>query len=332
MGPASVKRWLRGIWRFCSDTLYTYRQLDCTRHSAAISYYAILSFMPFLILLLSIVGFVLAAMGAEGDSKREFLNALVGPAHHIAPFLRQELLDQLVAIVEVRTVTGLVGFAAVLFSASLVFGALETSLDSIFLVQRSRHYVISKLLFIGFIGALVLMVLAGHYLVVVVNSWLSAVEQPPLEEVVYSNGAVGMVISFAGTVLVFVSLVKYFCRMSVPLKSLLAGSALFWILFELSKQIFIWFLEYFAQFNLVYGSLSTLMVVIVWVYYTSSIFLLSAVAVRTLLDGEYLGIHLKTQFHYYPMGLGEELEGASTEPGEACTTNKSPETPEATRP
>lgn len=309
MGPTSIKRTLKGGWRFARDTLFSYRQLDCTRHAAAISYYALLSFMPFMILLLSIVGFVLAAMGAEGESKREFLNALVGPAHHIAPFLRQELLDQLVEIVEVRTVTGLFGFVAVLFSASLVFGALETSLDSIFLVPRSRHFVVSKLLFIGFIGAVVIMVLAGHYMVVLVNSWLSAVEQPPLEEVVYANSLVGFVISLVGTVIVFVSLVKYFCRMSVPLKSLFVGSGIFWVLFEISKQVFLWFLEYFAQFNLLYGSLSTLMVLIVWVFYTSSIFLFSAVAVRMLLDGEYLGPHMKTQFHYYAVAADDDVDG-----------------------
>ena len=261
-----TKKTFREIYHFAKETIYTYRQLDCTRQAAAISYYALLSFMPLMILLLSVVGFVLAAMGAEGDSKREFLNSLVGPAHHIAPFLRQELLDQLVEIVEVRTVTGIVGFAAVLFSASLVFGALETSLDSIFLVQRSRHFVISKLLFIGFIGAIVILVLVGHYLLVVVNSWLSAVAQPALQDALYSSRLVGILISFAGTVLVFISLVKYFCRMSVPIKSLFAGAVLFFVLFEISKQAFVVFLRSFAQFNVVYGSLSTLMVVIVWVF------------------------------------------------------------------
>ncbi|GEM_PF-2134467 len=318
--------WFRGAWHrlrgfaglvfnVARETISGYRALDCNSRAAAISYYALLSFMPFMILTLSIMGFVLAAMGAHGDSKREFLNALLGPAHHIAPFLRTELLDELVAIVEVRTVSGIVSFVAVLFSASLVFGALESSLDTIFLVQKRRHFVVSKLLFIGFMVALVFLILAGHYLMVLVNGWLTAVEQPTLEDVVNSTHAGGMVISMVGTMVAFVALVRYFCRMSVPFKALLLGALLFFFLFEVSKQLFMLFLEYVAQFNVVYGSLSTLMIVIVWVYYISSVFLLSALAVRVVLDGGHLGDHIRTLSHYYAVDLNDLVDGPSAPAG-----------------
>jgi uncharacterized BrkB/YihY/UPF0761 family membrane protein len=50
----------------------------------------------------------------------------------------------------------------------------------------------------------------------------------------------------------------------------------------LAKLVFSLYLEYVAQFSALYGSLSTLMVLIIWTFYTVVIFLWSAAVVKVL--------------------------------------------------
>jgi membrane protein len=45
------------------------------------------------------------------------------------------------------------------------------------------------------------------------------------------------------------------------------------ILWEVAKQLFGWYILHLGRFSVLYGSLSTLVIFLVWIYYTSAIFL-----------------------------------------------------------
>jgi membrane protein len=46
------------------------------------------------------------------------------------------------------------------------------------------------------------------------------------------------------------------------------------ILWEVAKQLFGWYILHLGRFSVIYGSLATLAIFLLWVYYTSAIFLL----------------------------------------------------------
>jgi membrane protein len=50
-------------------------------------------------------------------------------------------------------------------------------------------------------------------------------------------------------------------------------TGLFW---ELAKHLFSWYVVHIAEYSIVYGSLSTLVVFVLWVYYSSTILIVGA--------------------------------------------------------
>ena len=54
------------------------------------------------------------------------------------------------------------------------------------------------------------------------------------------------------------------------------GSALFTVLWELAKQLFAVYVSNFQSYNKFYGSIGALMIFLMWIFYSASIFLFAA--------------------------------------------------------
>jgi len=301
----------------CRLTLLLYRADDCMRSAAAISYYALLSLLPFLILILSALGFVMHALGADYSSQEEFIQSVFETTGHVLPFIKEDLAQRLRELIDARGAMGIVGLVALALTSSLVFGAIEDALNRIFGVNGSRHLLVSKLLFIGFIGSLGVFAVTSHYVLVFADSFAAAAGGRPLHEYLYTNVLFGKLLAYAGTLVGFLGLVTYFCRRRLRFKYLVVGASLFFLLFELAKWVFSFYLEHIAQLSTLYGSLSTFVVLIVWTFYTICIFLASVVVVKVLNDYGFWALEpdeiaLETIRVSEVTGLGEDDVG----PGE----------------
>ena len=264
------------------QALDEFRRVDGIRSSAAVAYFALLSFLPFLIMTLAALGFVLAALGKGYASQDEFINQILSTTAAAIPFWHEALAARMRELIQVREAMGIVGATALVFTSSLVFSALEDALNRIFEVARQRHVVKSKLIFVGFVATLGVFTVITHYVTVFADSFIAAAGGKPLYEYLYSTEMASKLIGYVGTVLAFIVLLRYFCRERIRLVYLWLGASIFYLLFELAKFGFSLYLEYVAQFSALYGSLSTLMVLIIWTFYTVVVFLWSAAMVKVL--------------------------------------------------
>ncbi len=268
--------------RLYRQALAEFRRIDGIRSSAAVAYFALLSFLPFLIMTLAALGFVLAALGRGYASQEEFITQILDTTAAAIPFWHEALAQRIRELIQVREAMGIVGAIALILTSSLVFSALENALNRIFEVRRQRHVVKSKLIFVGFVATLGVFAVITHYVTVFADSFIAAAGGKPLYEYLYSTQLASKLIVYLGTVIAFVALLRYFCRERVRLFYLWLGASIFYLLFELAKWGFSLYLEYVAQFSALYGSLSTLMVLIIWTFYTVVIFLWSAAVVKVL--------------------------------------------------
>ena len=67
---------------------------------------------------------------------------------------------------------------------------------------------------------------------------------------------------------------------NLDLRHAFFGSALFAILWEAAKQLFALYVSNFLSYNKFYGSLGTLMILLLWIFYTMNIFLFAASMAR----------------------------------------------------
>jgi len=56
----------------------------------------------------------------------------------------------------------------------------------------------------------------------------------------------------------------------------LVGSALFALLMEVAKQFFTWYIANYTRYDVIFGTLGTIVIVVIWAFYVALIFLFCA--------------------------------------------------------
>ena len=249
--------------------------------AASIAYFALLSLVPFMVVGASVLGYVLVPL--VGDKSTQAFDVLVEPILRFLPFLRGELALRLREMVEARAMTGILGVPALIVSAALVFNALGRGVGAIFHSRaRPRRLLRSRLLSLGFLPTLVVLLALGSYLLTVARAFAARV---PDASWAARLGAT-QVLSFGMTMAVlacgFFLIVFWFGTRRVRAAHLLAGAACFCSCWAVAHQAFLFYLSRIASFSLIYGSISTLMILVVWVYYGAVVLLLSCALTEAL--------------------------------------------------
>lgn len=264
--------------RITRDGLEGFFRDDCLVMAAAVSFYAVLSLIPFVLLVLAVAGFLLerAGQGAEGAALFEQVEAAARAA---LPFLQQDLLEQVRGLASNRGAFGLTGTFFLFLTAGLLFRSLELAFGRIFRAARRRSLFRSQALLLQLVFSLGLVLLAVHYLGVLALGWSTARDADFTRGVrQFLGGHVWL--RLAATFLVaggvFSLLTAYFSQRRLRWKALLSGGMLFSLLWMLAVRLFGLYLEKVARFSLLYGSLATLAVVVVWIFYSAAILLFCA--------------------------------------------------------
>ena len=241
--------------------------------AGAVAYYALLSIVPLLILMIIVLSQVI---------DQEVLLATLGRAlEYVAPGQSNTLMSELQALVDHREVIGWVLLITMLFFSSLGFKVLENAISVIFLhriQERKRHLLISLLLPFGYIfyigvallvGTIVianLKAIGGEHLLLLGHSWsLSGFSR----WLIYFASIVGEIL--------FISSIYYFMPVGrLSLRHALIGGTSAALLWELVRQALSWYFGTLSQVSVVYGSLTTAIVVLLSMEVAASLLLLGA--------------------------------------------------------
>jgi membrane protein len=271
--------YLHGILSTIGRTGRGFYQDDCHIMAAAISFYAILSLIPFLLLLLSFAGYLLRHFEQDFSSQKELFTHLVTYVQAVVPFLSEDVMDRLRGMVSNRQAYGITGIVVLLITAGLVFRTLELAFARVFKTMRRRSMLVSQLFFVAFLLALGLLFLLVHYLGVISSTFATAREVnlgARLQDVLSASPFLRISVTTLIATLVFVVLLKYFTKERVRIQYAFYGGLLFSILWMLAIRAFAYYLSHIARFSLLYGSLATLAIIVVWIFYSSIILLLCA--------------------------------------------------------
>lgn len=277
------------LYELIDATVGDYARDHGPMYAGALAFYAILSLIPLAIVFASVVGFVLAGEAPQGDAA---VTEVVLQLKKLVPYLDRAFEDDLRTILKNRGSVGLVGVVGVLLSASQVFRGLEFALARIFARSdhegptdekaRPRSYVVSKLWFSAFVTALVL----GYVLLRLLAGVLKHLtdDLPALHDVVgdplASGTPAGKVATAVLMVLGFVVLLKVFTHQRVHTRFALLGGALFYGLFLLTHLVYDLYIDRFSNLGAMYGGFATLVIVVLWIYFSASLLLVCCHVVK----------------------------------------------------
>ena len=240
--------------------------------AASIAFYAILSAIPLLILTLLAAGLVFGSSPA-------IQHELVRVIHEFHPYFTGDLIGRLGEIEEKSKVLGWIGIIGLIWSSSLIFNSLQTALGIIFRSQRKRNYFTGKLLALSMIpigwGIAIVNVVITYTATILENSSFVA-QGGWFLQTIFHSGMFRYLLPYLVLVAFFTFVYKVIPTTKVSLTSAFAGSALFSGLMEVTKHLFTWYISGSTQYNIVYGSLETVVILVVWVFYVSLILLFCA--------------------------------------------------------
>ena len=139
-------RVLGEIYEIIDGTVADYVRDHGLIYAAAVSFYALLSLIPFVVLFASATGFLLASLGVGSEATSdEILANVVVQLRRGIPYIQPEFEDDLERIVKNRTGLGVAGFFGLLLASSQVFRALEFAFARIFARRvEKRNAVVSR--------------------------------------------------------------------------------------------------------------------------------------------------------------------------------------------
>ena len=262
-----------GIWDILTDSVKNYKSNGDVNQAAAMALYSILSAIPLFILTIVVAGYFFSSYPNVSD---DIIDAIKG----FNPYFSEKLLAQLGQIERKKHLLGWAGLLGLVGLSSMIFNSMETALNIIFRSRKKRNYFVSKLLAFSMIpagwiiGSVSLII--SYTAALLVKQSVEIAEGLDISLGVMSGALLRYAVPYLITVIFF-----YFIYRIIPADKIrpavaLTGSALFALLMEIAKQLFTWYLSNYTRYNIIFGSLGTIVILVIWAFYVALIFLFCA--------------------------------------------------------
>ena len=257
--PVRAGRILKDPLGFSLQVLKAFQANQGLLLAGAVAYYALLSIAPLLILMVIALSQVM--------DQAELLTTLRRALEYVVPGQSLALVQELRAFLDHGAVVGWVLFGTLLFFSSLGFRVLESAMLVIFLhrlTPRRRSFAASLLLPFGYILSIGVFVFLGTY--VLAELAVFGKESIAFGGHVWSLGGVSRFALYffgiAGEILLISSIYYFMPVGRLSLSHALIGGATAGLLWEILRHGLAWYFRSLSQVSVVYGSLTTAIIVL----------------------------------------------------------------------
>lgn len=271
-----VKEKFKGIFNLFKVSVNEFLDDNCVKFSASLSYFTIFSIPPLAILIISLAGYFFGEEAVRGEFFEQ-VQSLVGDR---AALQIQEAIKN-IKLSDQMSLATIIGFVALLFSASGIFAEIQSSINYIWELKPKPkkgiiRFIINRLLSFSMIGALGFILLVS----LVVNSVIEYLYDQ-LHNVLPGDTVAWASWINTGVVALIVTLIFGFIFKTLPdgklgWKETAVGSAFTAILFMIGKWAIGVYLGNSDKMDL-YGAAGSILIILVWVYYSAIILYFGAV-------------------------------------------------------
>jgi membrane protein len=262
------------IWKLLSATFTKWTEDHAQRLGAALAFYTVFSLAPILLIVIAMAGLVFGQEAAEGQ--------IIGQIQDLVGDDSAKAIQGMLAYAR-RPSTSLiatgVALVTLLFGATSVFAQVQDALNVIWGVETKSGRGIIQIIkdrFISFVAVLG----SGFLLLVslVLSAALAAVGHTvesvlPAPELILQ--AINFLLSFVVITLLFAMIYKLIPDVLNNWQDVWVGAGMTSLLFTIGKSLIGLYLGK-SEVGLAYGAAGSLIVVLLWVYYASQIFLFGA--------------------------------------------------------
>ncbi|HEX2791418.1 MAG TPA: YihY/virulence factor BrkB family protein [Steroidobacteraceae bacterium] len=262
------------LWELLRQTVIECNRHESVRLGASLAFYAVLSLAPIVILAIALAGSFVGIESAREQVLGQF-QELLGPVGAAAV---RDMIGHAQGV-RATSIASALGLLTLLFGASQIFSELQSALDKIWEVDAARSsgilaLVRQRFFSFGLVLAIGLMLLVSLLL----SAALAAAGKfmggaLPLPE--WMLQGFDFLLSVAGTSALFALIFHYIPDATTNWRDSWTGGLVTAALFSVGKTLIGLYLGK-AGIGSAYGEAGSLVVVVVWVYYSSQIFFFGA--------------------------------------------------------
>lgn len=264
------------MWNIIRITFAEWQDDQAARLAAALSYYTVFSLAPLLIIIIAVVGLVIGQQEAQG----QVIGQIAGYVGEESAGFIQGLLQQM-STPQNSIIATIIGLVTLLLGATGVFGELQASLNQIWDVppkklsaqQGIRALVVTRVLSFGMVlavGFLLLVSLVISTAVSAASRWLFG-----NIETAFISQALNIVLGFAIITLMFALIFKFLPDTKIHWRDVWPGALVTALLFSVGRLLISFYLSNSSTAS-VYGAAGSLVVLLLWVYYSAQILFFGA--------------------------------------------------------
>lgn len=247
-----------------------YSKDEVTVYAAQASFFIVISFFPFIMLLLTMIQFI------PNISKADLLSTMVA----IMPDMLDSLVVSIIDDLYMKSPATIVSITAItaLWSASRGMLSIERSLNRVYEVSRKRSYILRRLICSGYTIIFVFACAASLLLLVLGNSFQRLLMKffPVIGEIVTYIVSFRSLVALVILIAAFTALYSYLPSQKQKLRDQIPGaifSAIGWLLFSFLFSVYF---DHFSNFSRMYGSLTAIVLLMLWLYICICILLIGA--------------------------------------------------------
>jgi len=246
--------------------------------ASGLSFSVLTCIIPLVLILFAILGMILNEPQIEREVST-YVDRII-PYPEEAAFVKALIIERAEDFKIFRNLAGIAGALGLAFMSSGLFGSLRTILNRVYRVRRTKPVWSGKLKDLG----LLLLVLVYFFIsITILPTSGAALEYAGrlgilsfLQNEVMA-GALASMFSFLLACLSFFVIYWLIPQQSLPKKVILYSALVAAVLWLLANQLFGLYLGRIMTLKNIYGAYSLIVVVAVWIYYTSFVFICGAI-------------------------------------------------------
>jgi membrane protein len=267
---------IRNAFSQLKQTFQEWLQDKAPQLGAALAYYTVFSLAPLVLVLLAIVGVIFRDDPAgTWDKITEQMGYFLDPsAVQVVQSIAQKASQS-----GKSTLATLIGVALAVFGASAVFGQLQDALNTIWGVKAKPGrgvwgFLRSRFLSFGMVAGICFLLLVSLAIEALLKAFSHYVQSVLPGGIVIAL-TIYVVFDFAVVVLLFAMIFKFLPDVEIQWRDVWIGAVITAILFGIGKWLLSFYLGSGAAGS-AYGAASSLITLLLWVYYSSQILLFGA--------------------------------------------------------
>lgn len=281
---------MHAAFRILKDTFQSFLDDRALKFSASLSYYTIFSLAPLLLLMISLASVFFGRDAIQGQVFGE-INGLIG---NDAAAQIQDIIKNM-ELSGKTTLAVILGGITLLIGATSVFGEIQDSINIIWKVKAKpkrgwlkflKDRLLSSSLIVA-LGFLLIVSLMVNGAMLALSEWLKNYF-PDVTLIIFQIANV--LLSFIVIMTLFGVIFKVLPDAKIAWKDVRAGAFFTACLFMLGRFLIGLYIEYSGT-GTAYGAAGSLIVILVWVYYTAAILYFGAEFTRVY--AEYLGARIE---------------------------------------